>query len=77
MSADDVRARLADEADPAVRGAARRCCWPPTSWGASTVEFEIVETSDGTIAYDQVYALGVHQGAFDGLPDPAVPASAA
>ncbi|MGH9271949.1 MAG: hypothetical protein ACRDZ2_11810, partial [Ilumatobacteraceae bacterium] len=31
--------------------------------------------SNGTVAYDQVYALGTHQGAFDGLPDPAIPAA--
>ena len=33
--------------------------------------------SDGRIAYDQVYALGLHQGALLGLPDPTIPAGLA
>jgi hypothetical protein len=28
---------------------------------------------DGTIAYDQLFALGLHQGALIGLPDPTIP----
>ncbi|MGH9270608.1 MAG: hypothetical protein ACRDZ2_04980 [Ilumatobacteraceae bacterium] len=73
ISADDVRAYLDDETDPTVRG-------PLEVMLASNLlarvdrEFESAN-SDGTIAYDQVYALGVHQGAWTGLADPAVPAA--
>ena len=73
VSADDVRASLADEPDPAVRGPLQ-VLLASNLLGRIDREFESAN-SDGTIAYDQVYALGVHQGAWDGLPDPAVPAA--
>ena len=73
VSTDDVRAHLDDEPDPAVRGPLQ-VLLASNLLGRIDREFESAN-SDGTIAYDQVYALGVHQGAWDGLPDPAVPAA--
>lgn len=73
VSADDLRGRLVHEADPAVRGALEVML--ATDLLGRIDRQGVFETSNGTIAYDQVYALGVHQGAFEGLADPAVPAA--
>lgn len=71
VSKEDVQLRLARETDPEVRQSLELLL-------AADVHGRIDRdhiggTSNGLIAYDQVYGLGVHQGAFDGLPDPAIP----
>jgi hypothetical protein len=64
---------LAHETDPEVRGLLELML--ATDFLGRIDREGASSTSNGTIAYDQVYALGVHQGAFDGLPDPAIPAA--
>lgn len=71
VSKGDVRAWLEHESDPHVRGALEYLL-DEELLGRLDRENPFGD-SDGRFAYDQVYALGVHQGAFDGLPDPTIP----
>jgi hypothetical protein len=72
VSAEDVRAFLEHEDDPDVRAALEHLLDEDL---LDRIDREgALGGSDGRIAYDQVYALGVHQGALLGLADPTIPA---
>jgi hypothetical protein len=74
VSAKDVRAFLEqDDASAAVRAALQHLL---DEGLLERIDRESpLGGSDGRIAYDQVYALGLHQGALLGLPDPTIPAA--
>lgn len=73
VSADDITNWLTHETDPDTRRALQLML--DNDFLGKLDRDHDGGTSDGTIAYDQVYALGTHQGAFTGLADPAIPAS--
>ncbi|MGI9028532.1 MAG: hypothetical protein ACR2HP_00885 [Ilumatobacteraceae bacterium] len=72
VSADDITNWLTHETDPDTRRALQLML--DNDFLGKLDRDHDGGTSDGTIAYDQVYALGTHQGAFTGLADPAIPA---